>query len=778
VPSDLNARSSYTARVTETEVSERLPAPARRLSGLGLPAIGAIAAFAYLVMIGGTDFGEVLPALQAVNGIVAGALILGYVSGLRTGDRIDRLVLLAFVLFVGAAVLSSFPRQSLDATLAALTYVAGLFVARDLLSRDHVRDLFVRVVVVLSLVVTVVTAAGWLGIVVEWWLLMGWTVSPPLGFELPAGVWGHRHDVALLVAMLYPSWWIGRPSMVRRVIAVAIGVLAIFIILVDGSRMLWLALGAATVVMAGPLVARRWPRRARTNWLIFGAGLAGVVVLVVGGVASPIIDRALSLASLEYRTAMWGPLTGAWLAHPISGFGPGSFPWALQTTGYFDANSWAPRHPDSILFQLLPEAGLLGLLAIVSLAVALVPAIVRGRFAGARWALVAFAAAGIGANPTDFAFLVVVAIAWTAYAVPREPLSSRDEGRASWTLPRYAMVGALAVIGLAYASTIAAAFAYANVAGAVRNGELRVADARLTMAITLDPGMALYARQRGTVRLILEDLPTATDDLQRAVALNPSDDLAWRTLALVRVAAGNADSAIAAAERAVATQRSDPSNLLLAARMALDAGRDGDALDLLSQLVQAWPEIVAAPGWEALVTRGDLGTADVVEAAAGRKSRMDPAPRSDALLLAVVTDTPVDEELSGLAWARLASLECNPEAIETLASATDAERRMVGYWEVVIRASALSGTPDDRAVAVFEILSGNSIDPEAMSDTLNPLHQSDYPVAFGLDLWGYRRIPIAWPTYELQLPDPGAGTARWLLDPVAAGNAAGVVTCN
>ncbi|MGH2444894.1 MAG: O-antigen ligase family protein [Candidatus Limnocylindria bacterium] len=763
--------------MTGTDVSERLPAPARRLSGLGLPAVGAIAAFAYLVMIGGTDFGEVLAPLRLVNAIVAGALILAFVSRLRSADRIDRLVLLAFMLFAGAALLSSFPRQSLDATLAALAYMAGLFVARGLLFRDHVRELLVRVLMVLSLAVTVVTAVGWLGVVVEWWSLMGWTASPPLGFELPAGAWAHRHDVALLVAMLYPSWWIGRPSLVRRAVAIIIGLLVLFIVLIDGSRTLWLALGTATVVVAGPFVVRRWPRRARTNWLILGAGLAMIAILVIGGVAAPIVERATSLNSLGYRGAMWGPLTGAWLEHPIGGLGPGSFPWALQTTGYFDANTWAPRHPDSILFQLLPEAGLLGLLALVSLAVALVPAIMRGPSAPARWALVAFAAAGIGANPTDFAFLVVVAIAWTAFAVPREPMSTPARERPTRRWPQYAILAALAVIGLGYASTIVASFAYANAAGSVRMGELKTADASLTAAVTLDPGMALYARQRGTARLLLGDVPAATDDLERAAVLNPSDDLTWRALALAHEASGDIDSAIVASQRAVATQRSDPSNLLVAAHLALDARRDGDALDLLSQLVQAWPQIVAAPGWEAFVTSGDLDTGDVVQAAAERHRDGEPAPRSDALLLAVVTGTPVDEELSGIARARVASLECDPEAIELLASATDAELRGAGYWEVAIRASALRGTPDDRAIGVYELLTGSSIDPDSMSDTLNPLHQSDSPVPFGVDLWGYRRIPIAWPDYDFSLPDPGAGATRWLLDPASAGRMIGIRTC-
>ena len=757
-------------------MSERRPAPGRRLSGLGITTLGVIAAFSYLVMIGGTGLGEVLPHLQVTNGIIAGALLLTFIWQLPVADRLDRLVLLSVLLFAAAALLSSFPRQSMDATLAALTYAAALFVARGLLSRDHVRDLFARVLQVLSLVVTLVIGFSWFGIVLDWWSAIGWTSIPPLGFELPAGVWGHRHDVALLVAMLYPSWWLGRPSVGRRVTAAVVGLVVIFIVLFDGSRMLWLALGIATAVVAGPTVVRRWPRRARTNWLIIGGGLTAALLLVVAGAAAPIVDRALSLASLEYRAAMWGPLAGVWIEHPIGGLGPGSFPWALQTTRYFDANAWAPRHPDSILFQLLPEAGVLGLLALACVAMAIVPAVWRGRSTAARWALLAFAAAGIGANPTDFAFLIVVAIAWTAFAAPREPSATRKDSQLQrW--PRYAALSMLGVISLGYASTMVASFSYASAASSVRMGDLRSAEAGLNTAVGFDPGMALYARQRGTNRLLLGELAPATEDLERAVRLNPSDDLAWRTLALARAEAGNVDAAIAAAERAVTTQRSDPSNLLLAAHLTLEAGRDGDALDLLSQLVQAWPEIVAAPGWGPFITGGGLELQDVVRAAAERQQTGATSPRVDAVVLAVVTGVPVKEEISELSRARLASLACNPAAAEMLSATSEAARRVAGYWEVTIRASAIRGAPDESAIGIYELLTDSSISPDAIGDTLNPLYQSDYPVPFGLDLWGYRRGPIAWPVSEIQLPDPTAGATRWLLDPISAGRAAGVASC-
>ena len=185
-------------------------------------------------------------------------------------------------------------------------------------------------------------------------------------------------------------------------------------------------------------------------------------------------------------------------------------------------------------------------MAVACLAVAIVPAVWRGRSAAARWALLAFAAAGIGANPTDFAFLVVLAIAWAAFAAPRERQLQR---RKTLTLANVASVrdarharGHRSGLRLHDGRLLR----LRGCRSSVRVGDLRSAEAGLTTAVALDPGMALYARQRGTVRLLLGDLPAATrDDLERAARLNPSDDLAWRTLALARAEAGSVDAAMA-----------------------------------------------------------------------------------------------------------------------------------------------------------------------------------------------------------------------------------------
>ena len=400
-------------------------------------ATALLCAFAYFVLIGGTSRGEVGTVLRLVNGLIGGAAIGLFIVRVQQGsDRIDLATIAAVAVFSMAGVFSTFPRQSFDAVLAALALGAAFYVARRRAPKcgrpptpgDGAHralrgdDAHHRGQVVPPDPP-----------VVERHRL---SVVPPLNFEHAAAPWGHRHDLALLVALLYPAWWIGRQSALRRVCAVVFGALALLIVIVDASRAVWLALAVATAVVALPAVVRRWQASARLRWAVVGAVGIGVAVAVVTGVGPSIIERATNLATVDYRAAMWGPLVSDWLEHPLAGNGPGSFPWVLQRTEYFDTNSWAPRHPDSAVVMVLAEGGLLGIAALAILVAGVGPAVLRSRSVAARWALIAFGISSLLANPTDFAFLVVLAVAWAAYALPFDPpASDGDRSRARLAIP-------------------------------------------------------------------------------------------------------------------------------------------------------------------------------------------------------------------------------------------------------------------------------------------------------------------------------------------------------
>jgi len=744
-----------------------------------------IAAFAYVVLLGGTALGESGTVVRGVNAALGGGLIVWYLTRERGClDRIDRRVQLALIAFLAACVLSPLPRQSLDAGLQAFSYAAAFSIGRGLLASPHVRGLLMYVFIVLSCVLTLVATYWWLRPVAEWLPATGWRVAPPLDLDLASYPWGHRHDLTLAVALLYPAWWAGRPSRLRRATSIVFGLLSSLIIVVDGSRTMWLALGLSGALILGPPAMRRWRTHSMSlRTLAIGAASA-MAVLFLTGLAASLAQRASSVASLGFRAAMWGPVADVWAAQPLSGSGPGSFPWILQQTKYFDTNSWAPRHPDNATVQMLAEGGALGLSAMAILVVVLLPPILRSSSAAARWALVAFALATIGANPTDFGFLVVIAIAWAAYAVPR---ASADKGPspAKSRLRQSAAVAALSIIGVAYGWTIMASARYDDARVAISLGRYEEARAALDQAIEFDPSMALYSRQRGALELLMGNPEVAVMDLEAATRLSKWDDLAWRTLAVALDAAGQDAAARDAVHRAISIQRSDPTNLLLLAALSRERSAPESALEVLSEVVQAWPAIVFAAEWDGVLPES-LDLADVVRRAGDRWEENSPAPEpayDQGLWLAVMNRRPdlvaeaVERSALGPDFARLRllAIQCDPATIESLDAMAPSAAQSPLYWHLRVHASLVRGDVDDRAARIAGLMHAPiSIEATSRDPATGPLNPLNENGQFSGDLWGYRRPTIRWPHIAPRLPSPSAGMTRWFYAPSAAVSDAGL----
>jgi hypothetical protein len=489
-----------------------------------------------------------------------------------------------------------------------------------------------------------------------------------------------------------------------------------------------------------------------------------------------LLERLTNLSNVGFRLAMWEPLTGAWLSRPLVGFGPGSFPWVLQRTAYFDSNSYAPRHPDSAIFQLLPEAGLLGVLAAGIVLAVIVPRLFSGRSTAGRWALIAGLISALAANPTDFGYLVIILIGWVGLALPNDAVVRDAEPRGGRRLTSWAIVGCALTVGAASTATLVASVLYDQGREAISAGAMVEARGHLDGAIALDPGLALYRRQRGAIALVTGDTRGAESDLKQATVMNETDDLAWRTLALAQLAAGDRQGAVASIVHAVRVHRSNPSNLLLLATLERELGRVGDARVTLAEVVQAWPGIVYAPGWSGFIGNY-VGTGEIVDLATQRWLDGLQAPEATGgQLLILVASNPRSDlrdraiAASGLGDelgnATIAAATCTEPAVE-LNAVSPAGRRLLQYWQLRIRVAALEGTRDEAALSLVEAWgAGPSVGawPKA---ALNPLNE-DEAHGFSTDTWGYRRQPVDWNAYTLRLPAPSAGSARWLLDPRSA----------
>jgi O-antigen ligase/tetratricopeptide (TPR) repeat protein len=738
--------------------------------------VGAAAALVYFVTIGGTPAGEFLGSLRIVNTLVAAPLVIYYFRNARRhADVVDGAILAALLLMALSALASPLPRQAIDALLGALAYAAVFYTARDLM-RSTRSPVLLWAMRALSLLVTLVAASRLLPAAIEWWQLTG--DAPPVGLPLVARPWGNGYDLVLLGVMLFPAWLIPPIGRLRVLASAVVGALLGLVLLMQGARALWLAVALASLGIALPYAIGGMRHLSRRTAASIGGAIAVAAVLVFA-LAGGIVDRLLTSATVGQRLAMWTAALEAWLQRPVFGFGPGSFPWILQSTDYFETNSIHPRHPDSAIFQLLPELGLLGLVTALILLVGIGLPLIRRRQYLAMWPLAALVAAGFGANPTDFSYLVVVGIFWAAYGLPRSADVERDVSP-TWTRPVTAV--GLGIIAAFLIATLVAGLAYDGAARRAADGDVAGADAALDTAVALDPGMAIYVRQRGIAGLLLGEGQDAEADLVRAVRLNPNDDLSWRALAIARWAEGDADGASEALQRAIALQRSDPTNLLLRAAWQEDAGDIDGYTDTLAEILLAWPDVIAAPGWGQF-SSGVSGT-DLVNLALDRwqegKSSPEPLRRQPLTLAAIANRAdlvPQASQLTGesdrLASAAIAVMQCKPETLAILEGIPPSDRRSNTYWALRIQEASQRGSSDATAMELFRLVTATQPSRDDWAEPMNPLHENN--AQGSADLWGYDRGPIAWKEAPVELPLPSAGSSRWLLDPAGARAEAGLI---
>lgn len=742
----------------------RLELPHLAFVSAALPAL----LLAYMVMIGGSAIGEVYPTVRALNMVLAIVLIAAWAIACRRGtDHLDVAVTVALVLFAVACVGSAFGRQSFDAAWLCTGYAAAFGLARRALVAPSTRQFVLVAMAAMSLVFSTMTALRWLPDVATWLAITGWQF-PPLDFHFQTAPWGHRHDIALMVTMLLPAWlMLGR----SRVVLFLTGIAAAFttvVVFLDGSRTLWIAIIAASAVVLGRTV---WPRVKRLPSRQLWTLGALAVLLIIGAYFAGITERVLNFRTIAARGELWQAGIDAWLARPLTGEGPGSFPWVLQLTGYFDTNSWAPRHPDSAVIQLLAEVGMAGVLSASTVLISVTRRMWQSRLA--TWALLCFGISCIGANPTDFGFLVAIAVAWAALAAPFKLETGSASGGAAVRSRHHranAWLTGLALLPIVAAMALAsfAEFAYQAAGRAIANSDLAQAAESLRTATSLDPHMALYHRTLGFVHWARSGPGESLDELQKAVEANGSDDFAYRSLAVAAWASRDLARATNAIETAVWLQRSDTSNTLLAAEFyAAQRGPNG-ALDLVAETLQAHPTLALAPSWEGYITGLGLTSDQVVAAAFGRWENQMPSPQPvtvEGLWLTALDgrrdivaraqqEAPFAPEL---AVAVSAALNCEDgRAAQALAQAPTTRENY--YWLVRIELAARRGVQDDDAYTILRIMTGanrGNLDPvDVLSENTTP--------GFSLDGWGYRRGSILIGGLAGTLPSPGAGLTKWL----------------
>jgi tetratricopeptide (TPR) repeat protein len=577
-------------------------------------------------------------------------------------------------------------------------------------------------------------------------------LPPSLALPLPGGPFGHRHDVALLIALLLPAAlavWGG--GMTRRLAVGGLLVVAMAVLFMSGGRAVWLGVGVASVVaLATSDQARDAMAWLRDRWVAIG-GLAVVlsIALVASGIGGSLVARVFATESLGMRGAIWSSTLSEWLERPLGGSGPATFQFGIQATDYFDRSVFAPKHADNLYLQTLTELGVVGSACLAFLAFAVLRSWqLTPPSRPILWAMTFVAVAGIGANPAAIGYCAILITVWAGLATRWRPSEQR---------PMPGWVGAATPIGLFMVAAIplwtttAAALAFDRAREQSNAGEMRDAVESLDEAVVLDPTFPLYPRERGIIHARDGRNAMAVEDLLLASGLNPLDDTTFRALALVSLEDGRAEAGLSAARRAVELQATDPMNQATLALALDDAGLDDERDGALRLLLVLAPWSAADEAWAAQFASVDA--APILRAAA---QLVDDRPLADTV------DQRWTAALAGVSGiSRQSGYLASQEAMGHVVGCRFAEASRV------LNATAPSDRSDPElafARAIVARLTGSQFEPDTIpDDTLAGAPLGD-PI---VDQSRYaRRPPLPWD--QFRLPSSTGGRLAWLDDPERA----------
>lgn len=588
--------------------------------GSFLPGVLLGALLVYTVLLGGSEAGVFLVPLQVINAVIGGVLLTWWMVLLRReSDIVDLLVVAGLVAFLVAGAAAQYPRQSFDASTAALVWAGAFGVARRVLADPELRSLCIRLLALCGLLLGSLFLVAWGRVWLDWIRLVG--EVPPLDLALPAYSYRHYYVVAMLLAGLSPACvYLLRDRILRIPGGLAV-LFTVTLAVLSGSRTVWLA--AVIAVLAAVMLYK--PARRPVLATIAIVVAIGAIALVSGWLP-PVADRLIASGTVGYRLDIWRSALDIWSQYPVTGLGPGSIGIGLTLTDLLSQYSFNSRHADSAIVQLAAEGGLLGLVggALASAGVILGR---RTTLPGGRMALLGLVVLGglsLTNNPTDSPNLVAIIVCYAALLAPYE----RQRGRQA-DLPfgrRPLLAGAAwvlaGVVGLAVTVVNVAAINQAWGRSSAASGSWTEAARQLEVATTLDPAMALYHRELGLALAAVGDQPmTALRELELAADLNPADAATLRALAVQRAATGDPGGAKDAARRAAEIRPLFDENWIA---LALVSNGQEHRAAMVEALVLA-PWLPGSPAWpEVLADRSGL-VAALDEAAVEAQTR--PIPR-------------------------------------------------------------------------------------------------------------------------------------------------------
>ena len=617
---------------------------------------------AYAVFIGGAWWGIYHPVLRLISTLAAAAVLAtwAYLCRREPEWRPRSLLLPAIAACLASlgisSIFSRYPGVSVEYLCYAVLLAALYLLLVQLLARDFFRRRLVTLTAGLFLSIVAIYMAFTISHWATWLSVLGRVTVPPLRPEFESLTFGNPSTVLTMVALLAVPVvasvaWTTRRGLAAA--AIAVGLTAL-VALVSGSRAGWLALGLATLVGAGVVVAlstgRRWIAAGLGNLATRASGRLALVALGAGAVAAivllgPAILRRVGGGGEEVRLAFVRIALDLFAQSPIVGTGPGT--WVIQRpalTRPSDVDEYIP-HAHNVYAQTLGELGIIGAIAgvlLVASLIALVVGAVRDPDAARRrwgWAtligLVYFAAHQVLDFYPNFPAVLFAAAVPVAYLDATRRRPEPAETRTRWLPDRLrarglALGGALLTVAVLFLGAQEVPALSSNTAVDRANvGDWAAADPPARLAAAQDPRISPYLFTAGLTAAHGGDHAASASFFRQ---VTERDDLpeAWLNLAAEQVAIGDTADVETTIRAALRIGRQRPAISVPAGELAERIGARPLAVEAFTAAVLAAPSFLGDPWWQAEPDRAGLQQ-EVLTAA------LAVAPPDPAWELALVT---------------------------------------------------------------------------------------------------------------------------------------------
>ena len=544
------------------------------------------------------------------------------------------------------------------------------------------------------------------------WVLAGAPGLPPLRLPNEGTPFG---SVAVPPFVIWPAWALAgliEPPAVRRPIRAGLVAVGVPLTILSGSRSAWLGIGVTALVTGIPWAwARRQHLRIERGPSLRSAALVIGGLLAAAAAAALVLPRLTAVTSLVSRVTLWRDTLNAWSSDALLGIGPGFMPYARQAAA--DDFTFPVRQPHShnLPLGVLGDAGIVGLVAGVTvvLAIGWIAGPWRCRTPAGRAAALVLVGIGIAGLFEDLTFLPnfnLLAISLLAMALT-------DAGAVTWRpMPRLDRPGGRFVVGIAGTAgavvlatmVVADAGAVAYRAGldAAIDGRWAAAAASFERSAAIDGWHPATPKALAIAADAAGDRQLAREAAQTAVERNPGDGPSWANLALLCGELGDEACELRALERSMATAEFGSLGPINAA-LAYEAAGQRDAADAAYRHSLLIHRLTAlSTEWPRAVEIGDATTAEELGALV----------EVNRLLAWWAVGEPIDPEaIADSAGRTLAHAMLDErEAAEAWLARSIAARPDVAFtWDLAVVLREHWGLPTDHERRVAAVVRGGPI---------------------------------------------------------------------